>query len=236
MQEQIRKGTFVAFCYNIHPLLYKLLCWIVTTNRCYLKALDEKLPASTEHQFIVKSTPPEFESQFQKFKEEHGGSFWAWHGSSFGNWHSILHSGLKNLSGTTGQVNGASYGPGIYLASQSSTSVQYSVPKPTWPNSNFFHSQVMCLALCEIINFGSNLGNDNCAGKVHRPYCVHNPKSPFFRVEEERFVVTRFLFLYAGCNPISEDLLASSLKEKILVSKDYTTSFPPPNSEKLFSK
>ena len=58
----------------------------------------------TEHQFLLKSNPPEKERAFKQLKSDHHGSFHAFHGSGLGNWHSIIRKGLKNYSGTEKQV------------------------------------------------------------------------------------------------------------------------------------
>lgn len=75
-------------------------------------------------------------------------TFFAYHGSRLNNWHSIIRNGLKNMSTyiisfrintcvfsadlisffigyTFNAVNGASYGPGIYLAGEPQTSLGY---------------------------------------------------------------------------------------------------------------
>ena len=50
-----------------------------------------------------------------------------WHGSSGERWHSIFRNGLKNMSNID-CANGASYGPGIYLAKDPSMSLSYLKP------------------------------------------------------------------------------------------------------------
>lgn len=54
----------------------------------------------------MASSPPEKESTFRSLKKKYG-SFYAFHGSALFNWHAILRVGLKNMSGTPGQLNGA---------------------------------------------------------------------------------------------------------------------------------
>lgn len=60
------------------------------------------------------SQSPERERQFLDLKKEHA-TIYAWHGSSLKNWHAIFRTGLKNMSGTAGMVNGAAYGNGFYF-------------------------------------------------------------------------------------------------------------------------
>jgi hypothetical protein len=65
-----------------------------------------------------------------------------------GNWHSILRTGLKNMSGSKYQANGAAYGAGIYLAADSSTSLGYCRQSAGW-NKSMFGPQIIVLSLCE---------------------------------------------------------------------------------------
>ena len=58
--------------------------------------------------------PYEKEKVFNEHKRSFG-SLFSFHGSGIGNWHPILRTGLKNMSGTAGQINGAAYGSGIYV-------------------------------------------------------------------------------------------------------------------------
>lgn len=132
----------------------------------------------TEHQYYLLSSSPEKEEKFQKYKTQYG-SFYAFHGSGLSNWHAILRNGLKNMSGTEGQLNGAAYGSGIYLAADSQTSFGYAPSGYAWKNSSFTKNlnsnnqkqtqnydydnyddynynqnssdAVTCLAMCEII-------------------------------------------------------------------------------------
>jgi hypothetical protein len=54
------------------------------------------------------------------------GTVWAFHGSRSENWHAILRQGVRNLSGTAGQLNGAAYGPGVYVSPTAAMSLGYS--------------------------------------------------------------------------------------------------------------
>eukprot|EP00670_Eutreptiella_braarudii_P011494 CAMPEP_0174319472 /NCGR_PEP_ID=MMETSP0810-20121108/8890_1 /TAXON_ID=73025 ORGANISM="Eutreptiella gymnastica-like, Strain CCMP1594" /NCGR_SAMPLE_ID=MMETSP0810 /ASSEMBLY_ACC=CAM_ASM_000659 /LENGTH=180 /DNA_ID=CAMNT_0015430031 /DNA_START=167 /DNA_END=709 /DNA_ORIENTATION=+ len=166
----------------------------------------------TEHQFILRSTPPEKERAFKQLKQEHRGTFYAFHGSGLGNWHSILRLGLKNFSGTEKQSHGAVYGPGIYMAVDGATALFYAGYGHVgtgWQHSQFGAS-VKCSALCEIVNYGPEDGK-HCTGQLHRPKCKHSTSSPHYRVEMEELVVTRYLFIYA--NKINNTgVLAKDLK------------------------
>eukprot|EP01128_Nolandella_sp_AFSM9_P012155 TRINITY_DN9006_c0_g1_i1.p1 TRINITY_DN9006_c0_g1~~TRINITY_DN9006_c0_g1_i1.p1 ORF type:complete len:621 (-),score=141.58 TRINITY_DN9006_c0_g1_i1:352-2187(-) len=189
------KNTLRDECDTISILLYPLLRWIVATNKSHLKTLQQNLPITPKHQFVLKSTPPEKEMKFQVLKEKHG-SFFAWHGSPIANWHAILRTGLKNMSGTKGQAHGQAYGPGIYLAKDSQTSLGYSrnASGPRWKHS-IYNSNFNCIVLCEVINMGSD---SKCIGGVHRPKCSHNKSAPYYRIEAEDCIVTRFYFVVEG--------------------------------------
>jgi len=217
----LQAGTFHEKCFAISPLLYPLLRWIVATNRAHLKQLDQNLDMGTEFQFILKSTTPEKEQIFQQAKIEHENSFFAWHGSPLGNWHSILRVGLKNYSDTVHQRNGRAYGPGIYMAVDAVTSLGYAAGYATWKNSQF-GTQLKCVALCEVINYGSPT---NCLGRVHRPNCSHCTGAPFYRIEAEEYVITRFFFIYSGNSSFSKN--ASDLATSILSNKDYQMMSKP---------
>jgi hypothetical protein len=62
------------------------------------------------------------------------GHFFAFHGSDTCNWHSILRTGLKNMSNTKFMTSGAAYGSGIYMATDSGTSLGYAVDHTTHHN------------------------------------------------------------------------------------------------------
>ena len=138
---------------KIHCLLYPLLIWIITSNRCHLRRLSEsdRIKAiETEYQFALCSATPTREKEFQDLRQSNG-SFLAWHGSPMGNWHSILRMGLRNYSKTKHQSNGAAYGSGIYFGRNFSLSWGYCRPgsNPGWKKS-VFGTSMSCMALCEI--------------------------------------------------------------------------------------
>lgn len=69
----------------------------------------------TMHCFDVVDFNARHLAEFQQASTTHGSST-AYHGSSASKWLYILNGGLRNMSGTKGQVNGAAFGAGIYLA------------------------------------------------------------------------------------------------------------------------
>ena len=105
----------------------------------------------TVHQFCLCSTTAEREHRFRLLKSE-SGSRYLWHGSPFFNWHAILRESLKNCSNTPLMSSGASYGPGIYLASDSSTSSGYIGTSPLAYLNSTWKAGVNCMALCEVAN------------------------------------------------------------------------------------
>lgn len=195
-----KQGRLRKALAELHPLLYLLLRWIVTSSRAHLHFLgpEDTVPQiDTPFQFHMKSTPPEKELKFYAAKKKYG-SFYAWHGSATSNWHSILRNGLKNYSNSKHQVNGAAYGPGVYMAVDSATSIGYSSYRHygnCWPHSKYEammgNGTLLVLALCEVINEGELI----CTGNVHRPRCIHSTSAPYYRIEKDEYITTRYLFV-----------------------------------------
>eukprot|EP00668_Euglena_longa_P046352 GGOE01062037.1.p1 GENE.GGOE01062037.1~~GGOE01062037.1.p1 ORF type:complete len:591 (-),score=116.96 GGOE01062037.1:104-1732(-) len=216
MVDMVKRGELREKLEAIHPLLYKLLRWIMATNRCHLHYVTDNSMrvdgVQTEHQFILRSAPPEKERRFKHLKVLHRDSFCAFHGSGLGNWHAILRLGLKNFSGTEKQSHGAMYGPGIYMAVDAATALFYAAYGHVgqgWKHSQFGAS-ARCIAVCEVINYGHPDGR-NCTGQLHRPNCKHSSNSPHYRVENEEFVVTRYLLIY-NTKLLPNHVLAKNLK------------------------
>ncbi len=70
--------------------------------------------------FISMIYPSEIEKDF------HYKTNFLFHGASIFSWYPIIKNGLKVLSGTQLQANGAAYGPGIYMSDSLSVSLGYS--------------------------------------------------------------------------------------------------------------
>ena len=110
-----------------NPLCFGTFQWIIGSNRAHLVSIPPSLRLErlgTRHQFVMLSAPPERQAAFDELKEQHRTRF-LWHGSAPENWHAILRSGLKNLSHTKLMTAGAAHGPGIYLATNATTSMSY---------------------------------------------------------------------------------------------------------------
>ncbi|KAL0492008.1 hypothetical protein AKO1_010138 [Acrasis kona] len=152
--EWIKQGDYKKQLSLIHPLIYKVLVWMVASNRSHLKLLkdEEIIPdLGATHQFIMMNSTPEKECRFQQLKQSYG-SFYAFHGSALCHWHSILRTGLKNMSNTERMVNGAAHGSGIYLGTMSNTSIGYMRYSPCWHNSEYMRGTIGCMAVCEVAN------------------------------------------------------------------------------------
>lgn len=131
-----------------------LLRWVLLTNRSQFMSLQKKLEIEefkkyTKYQFLVLSSTPEKEEKFRELQSTYG-SFYLWHGSDVSRWHAIFRNGLKNMSNTPGQANGAVYGEGIYFAPESNTSVGYSRNGENGYKNSMFERHLSIIALCEI--------------------------------------------------------------------------------------
>jgi hypothetical protein len=231
MIELANKGKLRQHLASLHPLLYLLLRWIVTSSRAHLHFLseDDLVPqVNTPYQFHLKSTPPEKEQKFYAAKKRYG-SFYAWHGSSSANWHSILRNGLKNYSNSKHQVNGAAYGAGVYMAVDSATSIGYSWRSGAsmWTKSRY-EGEMILLALCEVINEGELI----CTGNVHRPHCLHSPSAPYYRIEKDEYIATRYMFVVTNRDiHVLAASIQSHLKTKQLLRSNKATKKKPKPQE-----
>eukprot|EP01089_Gocevia_fonbrunei_P013254 TRINITY_DN3348_c0_g1_i1.p1 TRINITY_DN3348_c0_g1~~TRINITY_DN3348_c0_g1_i1.p1 ORF type:complete len:158 (+),score=48.09 TRINITY_DN3348_c0_g1_i1:2-475(+) len=149
---------------------------------------------NTVHQYIMTAeTNPEKSQQFKNWRAQYG-SYFAFHGSGIENWHSILRNGLLNCSGTKLQTTGAAYGPGVYLAPDSGTSMGYARTGRAWSKSKFGDSSSLtCMAIAEV---------------VKHPEAPQTP-NPYFVVKNPDLVSTRFFMFYPGGGSVN--VQASSL-------------------------
>jgi hypothetical protein len=210
LQQWAHSGCLVASLNGLHPLLYPLLRWLLSSNRSHLRKLEdhEKIKGvGTDDQYMLVTGPMERESQFQALKSRYG-SLHVFHGSGIGNWHAILRTSLRNMSNSKYMSAGAAHGAGIYFAENQSTSMGYctsrGVPQYVtsrsggsangWKHSRFYRSGAgtMCMALCEVVD--------------NRPKFTHS-NGGIFVVPQEEYVVTRYFLV----NP-SGNAHASKLK------------------------
>lgn len=184
-EEEIRR-----LCEQRSQYSYGLLQWIVSSCPAHVVCLQGKdriVSMGTSYQYLMRCSSPEHDRVFDAAKQTHG-SIFAFHGSPIENWHAILRNGVKNCSGTSLQLNGASYGAGVYVSPTASMSLKYSqirsqsaVSSSAHGRDNEFVSdkEIRLLALCEIVDDG------NCS-KSGDVWVVRNDKH----------IVTRFLFAF----------------------------------------
>ncbi|KZT61403.1 hypothetical protein CALCODRAFT_491209 [Calocera cornea HHB12733] len=175
------------------PLLETIIRWIFATNRAHVVSMspeEQFVEMATPYQFRISTSTRAHASAFESMKQRHG-SFYAWHGSSAANWHNILRNNLKNASNTPMMSAGAAYGPGIYLAKNSSTSLAYSMRHSGFGAamslSRFWNSQfdgnLHILALCEVAN---------------APQVQMHHNTGIITCTEETCVTLRYLFLFTA--------------------------------------
>jgi hypothetical protein len=129
MKEMIDSGLFDSYMnddpYNNES--FYLLQWIINSNRIQVKYRSYE--SQTEEEKVISEkgryrlfqikNSPERESKFETEKEKLGfpPTEITYHGSKASSWHSIIRNSLKTLSGSSREVNGAFFGPGIYMSS-----------------------------------------------------------------------------------------------------------------------
>jgi ubiquitin-conjugating enzyme E2 Q len=112
-------------------------------------------------------------------------TLFAWHGSPLANWHSIVRQGLNY----TETLHGRSYGHGVYMSAQCTTSMSYSNmylgslsrystnSNSVWPNSRL---KISCaLSLNEVVNAPEEFMS----------------RSPHYVIDKIEWIQTRYLFL-----------------------------------------
>lgn len=137
---------------RLSPSVFKLIRWIVASNRSSIVQVDQLRAAGNEDeskdeaslarpderitgmpgwlQFRFAQGSPEKEVEFRKevaAVPESPKTILAWHGSALSNWHSIIRSGLdfKTIA------NGRAFGHGVYFAADFSYSLGYTSRHPT---------------------------------------------------------------------------------------------------------
>jgi hypothetical protein len=124
----------------------QLLAWTCTSYRGYLASATDsmKIPSLPgSHQFILANAAPDLETRFAT-KVGRGSTCVMFHGTTLDRLHSILSQGLKDLSGTTLQRHGHSYGKGIYVSSDPATAWGYATNGiASWSGSKFSNYKVI---------------------------------------------------------------------------------------------
>lgn len=133
---------------NLGTELYLLLTHIVKLNYFATRTLKQicwdDLLGQTQTQFKLlvdtNSMCQEDSTHIVAFdysgsqEEKFSNPYWLFHGSGLYSWHYILKYGLKVMSRTPGQINGAAYGPGIYMSDDYQTAWSYS--RVSFPTTN----------------------------------------------------------------------------------------------------
>ena len=135
--------------------LFKLIRWIILSNKCQFVSLpkDLILPefSSLNYQIYCFMSNPEKEHKFQRLKEKYG-SIYLWHGSGADRWHSIFRNNLKIYTDTQYMAHDAWFGPGIYFSRYLQTSFWYasSIPIQNAYTASIFGKSLNIVCLCEI--------------------------------------------------------------------------------------
>jgi hypothetical protein len=118
------------------------------------------------HQFVVCSSCPEVEAIRTRWlltnPAEPENTQVVFHGTSVDRLISILTDGLKALSFTALQGNGANFGKGIYCSPELSFALSYSKAKSPWRNT-VFEGAIKVVLGCELVGNGRVVTND---GKI----------------------------------------------------------------------
>lgn len=151
-----------------------LLRWILLSNKSHLITLPDKfkLVNASGYQFLSLISSPGAELDFEKYKSKYGSCF-LWHGSGGDRWYSITRNGLKNMSNVQGGViHGAAYGPGIYLAHDSSTSFGYVQHLSNKYRNSCLGRSFPLISLCEIANVPELKSFGNIRTLIKEEACV----------------------------------------------------------------
>ena len=107
------------------PLLRAAQRWLMASLPVVVSHAPEFAAIVGSRQaFLLQRHDLDVERDFDAEVAEHG-SFFAFTGSAMSRWLAILRLGLRVLSGTSLQKNGAAYGPGIYTATHAATALGY---------------------------------------------------------------------------------------------------------------
>lgn len=125
----------------------KLLIWIMTAFKGYLVSATGSLKIPSlpgTHQFFLANTNPEKEREFtDRINAGHPRKV-LFHATTVQRLYSILCQGLREMSGTSLQRNGASFGNGIYMAEEPLTAWGYTETFiNNWKSSQFSNFRVM---------------------------------------------------------------------------------------------
>jgi hypothetical protein len=103
---------------KLNPYSYCIIKNAISNNYFSMSSRENVLSDSSII-FIHINYSAEIENKFQQ-------NYYLFHGSSIYSWYPIIKNGLKVMSGTTLQANGAAYGQGIYFSDSFQFSLGYS--------------------------------------------------------------------------------------------------------------
>lgn len=132
-----------------------------------------------------------------KFLGEH----FLFHGSSLWSWYSIIKNGLKVMSGTALQANGAAYGNGIYLSDSFDMSFSYSSM-----TMNQSHSKNNFKNLDEYMLKDTEYKHVVGVFEICKEPSVYRKINQIFVVAEQNVLLLRTLVLLNSSIGISKDL------------------------------
>ena len=125
----------------------KLLSWICLRFRGFMLSAPDgfRIPSMPHtQQFLLPNFHHEREHLFNSATAYGTGSGVVFHGTQCSRLFSILTDGLRNMSGTEYQMNGAASGPGVYCADEQYTSWSFSgTTGQSWRHSALSNMQVM---------------------------------------------------------------------------------------------
>ena len=146
ISDESKKKTFL----NI--LSYIVLC--CRSELIYLRKDMLNIELNKEsHVFYSQISNSKKETNFRSLRSKPGMSRkFLWHGTPAERFHTILHHGLKNLSGTRLQKNGAAYGHGIYFAPDSTTSFCYMETYSNKYRKSILGSSISVIIIAEVLS------------------------------------------------------------------------------------
>jgi poly [ADP-ribose] polymerase 6/8 len=163
---------------QLHQLIgieaYKLLRWIILSNKSQFISLPEELRMKqfpAKNQFLTLISSVEKERKFRALRAKYGSVF-LWHGSSSDRWHSIIRNGLVNATGTKLQQNGAALGSGIYFARDSNTSCGYSRSGTNYYKKSRLGNNLMIIGLCEVAKVPELIDHGWAHTTVNEDACI----------------------------------------------------------------
>ena len=175
-----QSGNITASIRQLGKQAESLLSWLCTSYRGFLASATGglKIPSMAHvHQFVLANAAPELEKAFEAhITRSNPTTRVVFHGTSVGRLYLILRNGLQPGNGKW-VSNGAAYGPGIYLADEPATALNFAKASPsTWARSS--------LDTCKIV-----LGVELAGGKPPITPGIHVATDP-------STVVVRYVFMF----------------------------------------